>query len=417
MFCVTYVVDCVDERRHVTPDECSFSDEGCCGPGILDQVALESAASSAHRHDRRAIEAVVSGDCGSECAGFLPESFLGVRRRSSGGVRHLQDQENQTMLQRDCQRVVLVGALALLLSACGGGLNSILDLATGNGTTDKGTFQVNAAQARALTGAGEPDFADGDVATALEGLTVSSDALLMSDFRTNLADGTLVPLATICSGATCNAPAASALLGSELSISVSDLSYVDADGDGDARFEAVGSHHGVSLAQGSGVSTFSGVAIARYGYGGWMDHSFFVVESGTISEGPAVLEGAGVLFSYSLGAAADSNPSLTGSGTWTGVMVGMDSMADGNPVQGDARITVDDFSDPMVDVAFTNVLNLVAGTAYQDMSWTGMVSTDGGFQGGAGTRTIQGQFYGPSHQEVGGTFMHDSILGAFGASR
>ena len=170
MFCVT---DMADERRHATPDECSFFGEGCCGTGILDQVPLESAASSAHRYGRRAIEAVVS-----ECAGFLPESFLGVRRRSSGVVRHLEEQENQTMLQRDCQRIVLVGALALLLSACGGGLDSILNLATGNGTTDKGTFQVNAAQARALTGAGEPDFADGDVATALEGLTLSSDALL-----------------------------------------------------------------------------------------------------------------------------------------------------------------------------------------------------------------------------------------------
>ncbi len=46
-----------------------------------------------------------------------------------------------------------------------------------------------------------------------------------------------------------------------------------------------------------------------------------------------------------------------------------------------------------------------------------MRARDGGFQGGTGTRTIQGQFYGPSHQEVGGTFMHDSIPGAFGANR
>lgn len=321
------------------------------------------------------------------------------------------------MLHRDCQRFALVGTLGLLLTACGGGTGSMAELDPGPDTMDGGTFPVNAAQVRTLTGAGEPGFADGDVATTLEGLNNAADALLMSDFRTHLADGMLVPLATICSGATCTVPAARAILGSELSLSASDLSYMDSDGDGDARFEAVASHHGVSLAQGGGVSSFSGVEFARYGYGGWMDHSFFVVESGTITEGPPVLEGAGVLLSYSLGTAAASNPSLTGSGTWTGVMVGMDSTADGIPVQGDARITIDDFSDPMVDVAFTNVLNLVAGTAYGDMSWTDMVSTDGGFQGGTGTRTIQGQFYGSSHQEVGGTFMHDSILGAFGANR
>ena len=321
------------------------------------------------------------------------------------------------MLRRDSQRFVLVGTLALLLTACGGGTGSMIELSSGTGTMDRSAFPVDAAQVRTLTGAGEPDVADGDVATELEWLTNAADALLMSDIRTNLADGTLVPLPTICSGATCTAPAARALLGSELSLSASDLSYVDADGDGDARFEAVASHYGVSLAQGSGVSTISGVAIARYGYGGWMDHSFFVVESGTITEGPPALQDAGVVFSYSLGAAANSNPSLTGSGTWTGVMVGMDGAADDNPVQGDARLTIDDFTDPMVDVAFTNVLNLVAGTTYEDMGWTDMVSTDGGFQGGTGTRTIQGQFYGPSHQEVGGTFMHDSILGAFGANR
>ena len=321
------------------------------------------------------------------------------------------------MLQRDCQRFVLVGSLALLLAACGGGKDSMNEMAPETGTMDGSTFPVKAAQARTQTGAGEPDFADGDVATAVEGLVNSADLLLMSDFRANLADGTLVPLPTICSGATCTAPAARALLGSELSLSASDLSYVDADGDGDARFEAVASHYGVSLAQGSGVSTISGVAIARYGYGGWMDNSFFVVESDTITEGPPALQDAGVVFSYSLGTAANSNPSLTGSATWTGVMVGMDGAADGNPVQGDARLTIDDFTDPMVDVAFTNVHNLVAGTTYEDMGWTDMVSTDGEFQGGTGTRTIQGQFYGPSHQEIGGTFMHDSILGAFGANR
>ena len=321
------------------------------------------------------------------------------------------------MLQRDCQRFVLVGTLTLLLTACGGGMDSMNEMDPGTGTMDESTFPVNAAQARTLTGAGEPDFADGDVATELEGLANSADALLVSEFRTTLADGTLVPLPTICSGATCTAPAASMLLGSALSLSTSDLSYVDADGDGDTHFEAVASHRGVSVAHGSGVSTFSGLSITRYGYGGWMDHSFFVVESGEITEGPPVVQGAGVLFNYSAGTAADSNPTPTGGGIWTGVMVGMDSMAGGNPVQGDAEITIDDFSDPMVDVIFTDVHDLVAGTTHEDMSWTDMVPTDGGFQGGAGTRTIQGQFYGPSHQEVGGTFMHDSILGAFGANR
>lgn len=43
MFCVTYMVDDVEQRRHINPDECSFSDVGCCDPGLLDEATQESA--------------------------------------------------------------------------------------------------------------------------------------------------------------------------------------------------------------------------------------------------------------------------------------------------------------------------------------------------------------------------------------
>ena len=160
-----------------------------------------------------------------------------------------------------------------------------------------------------------------------------------------------------------------------------------------------------------------GPAVDRYGFGGWLDHSFFIVESGEVTDGPALLEGAGLMYGYSVGTAAGSNPTAAGWATWSGVMVGMDAMAGGAPVQGDAEITIEDLSNPMVDIEFSSVRNLVAGTTYDNMSWTGMTSTHGRFEGGTGARTIQGQFYGADHQEVGGNFAHDSILGAFGASR
>lgn len=136
------------------------------GSSIPEERFPGNAASSLHRYGQQAIEAVASGDCGIEDKGIWPESFLGVRRTSSGSVRHLQEQENQTMLRQDRQRVVLAGTLALLLSACGGGTGS---MDHGTGTMDGDTFTVNAAQARTLTGAGEPDFPDGDVAAAPEG--------------------------------------------------------------------------------------------------------------------------------------------------------------------------------------------------------------------------------------------------------
>ncbi|MDE0359773.1 MAG: hypothetical protein OXI74_01245 [Rhodospirillaceae bacterium] len=67
MFRVTYMVDGVEQRRHVNPDKCPFSDEGCHEPGNLDQVAQENAfpATPLHLRDRcgpQAIEGVASGD-------------------------------------------------------------------------------------------------------------------------------------------------------------------------------------------------------------------------------------------------------------------------------------------------------------------------------------------------------------------
>ena len=334
------------------------------------------------------------------------------------------------MLQRHYRLSALTGTLTLLLTACSGGgsdrpsmtdMGAMNPMGPGDGTTTESPFPVNPARARTLTGAGEPDFADADVAATLEERLEAADSLLVSELRAKLADATVIPVPSVCSGPTCAAPTAGALLGTELTLSVSDLGYADADRSGNARYEAVASHRGVSVAQGRGVTTFAGMSVDRYGFGGWLDHSFFVVETGDVTDGPTLLEGAGLTYGYSLGTAAGSNPTptggATGGATWSGVMVGMDAMGGGAPVQGDAEITIEDLSNPMVDVEFSRVRNLVAGTSYDDMSWTGMRPTQGRFEGGAGTRTIQGQFYGADHQEVGGTFTHDSILGAFGAGR
>ena len=324
------------------------------------------------------------------------------------------------MLHRHYGRSALAGTLTLALMACGGGGNErpsdVEDLTDLTGPGEN-TFPVSATGARALIGAAEPDFADDDVAVTLDERLEVADSLLTGGLRATLANGTVVPITTVCAGETCRAPAASTLFGFELALSVSDLGYADTDGSGNARYEAVASHRGVSVAHGRGLTTFAGISVERYGYGGWMDHGFFVVESGEVTDGPTLIEGAELMYGYSVGTSSGSNPTATGGATWSGVMVGMDASDEGDPVQGDARITIDDFSDPMVDVEFDNVHNLVDGTRYNDMSWADMAPVDGRFQGGTGMRTIQGQFYGPGHEEVGGTFTHDSILGAFGAGR
>lgn len=52
MFCVTYMADGVEQRRHDNPDERSFFDEECCEPGNLDQVVQESAFPTAQHPPR-----------------------------------------------------------------------------------------------------------------------------------------------------------------------------------------------------------------------------------------------------------------------------------------------------------------------------------------------------------------------------
>lgn len=125
-----------------------------------------------------------------------------------------------------------------------------------------------------------------------------------------------------------------------------------------------------------------------------------------------------IIHSYSVGVPAGTNP-VSGSASWTGVMVGADrSPTDrrdatvGNFIRGDATLTVD-FAQTNVDVVFDNIMDLETERVLLDMEWTDIPMTDGAFE----TGTIQGRFYGEDHEEVGGIFERDLILGAFGAKR
>ena len=46
-----------------------------------------------------------------------------------------------------------------------------------------------------------------------------------------------------------------------------------------------------------------------------------------------------------------------------------------------------------------------------------MPLVQGGFQSLDAAGSIEGHFYGTNHQEVGGIFERDALIGAFGASR
>lgn len=285
---------------------------------------------------------------------------------------------------------------------------------------DPGTaWLVDAEQARTLTGAQAPDFPDGDVPTELDRLVGTANSMMATDIGASLPAAGDIVVGISCSGVTCESTSAEAqaLLGEALSLSVSDLRYTDED----AEYQGIATHRGVSVAQGRGPTTFAGVSIDRMGFGGWLEHSFFVVEGGLVDDGPPVAVGALVGYGYSVGDAAGTNPT-TGGGTWSGVMTGFDASPTatrGSPILGNAEISIADLADPVVGVAFTGIRNLATGTSLADMTWSDLALVDGDFgaKPGGESSYVEGRFYGPNHEEVGGTFFRDDVIGAFGAGR
>ena len=192
----------------------------------------------------------------------------------------------------------------------------------------------------------------------------------------------------------------------------------------EAEYEFAGSEGGISLA---GAAWDRADPRGRWTYaylnfGAWMEHSFFLTMQ-TLALDPVHDEISVYLDIFSIGAASGTNPTaLGGSATWRGAMIGFDESFAGrgisrledsepNAYVGNATLTLDDFTNPTVDVLFRNITNDVR--YLDDVLWRDLLVTEGGFEGVG----IVGRFYGPQHEEVGGVFQFDAINGAFGAVR
>ena len=180
--------------------------------------------------------------------------------------------------------------------------------------------------------------------------------------------------------------------------------------------EVVMNRNGVTLTQAiSVIRAYDSIASSQE-YGGWLDESAF----GWFADFTDFDDGtprAGLLHTYTLGKASFGGPPIgTGSAVWNGVMVGI-HVSEPNAFQGDVSVDIDDlrFGARDVDVVFTNIKNLVDGSDVADMSWGGLVLSGGSFEAADGS--IEGVFYGANHDEVGGVFDQNDIIGAFGAAR
>ncbi|MCY4612909.1 MAG: transferrin-binding protein-like solute binding protein [Nitrospira sp.] len=162
--------------------------------------------------------------------------------------------------------------------------------------------------------------------------------------------------------------------------------------------------------RGEGYDTYTDYTIL----GGWIRKNYFGVifselggtVGGNLNRGEAI-------HAFSVGTESGTNPLSSGSATWQGLMVGRDDAAPTRSVNGQATLTFD-FADNTLDVNFTNI---TGPRTYASMTWSNVPVQGGLFNDGADSNSLSGSFYGDAHEEVGGIFERNQIIGAFGAVR
>ena len=211
----------------------------------------------------------------------------------------------------------------------------------------------------------------------------------------------------------CNGPQCTfSYQGLSETVEIDDILQSEPDTDTDLR--VTDSLHGVRTFTARGSQRIEVQNIEQYGYGGWLNESGFLVSTSLFVGGQ--FNGARLFYTGSVGYSPGTNPNESvGGGTWRGAMLGVDTNSR-DRVEGAATIDIDDFSDPDVDVLFTEV-ETASGRSRSDMTWTNIPLRDGDFRTGGDGNSIEGRFYGDTHQEVGGVFERNRLLGAFGASR
>ena len=243
----------------------------------------------------------------------------------------------------------------------------------------------------------------------------SSDTLLMTDvFLTHpsLPQGSRIQ--TVCGGGLCQA-----FYDGYRLVGISLLDFQLSNPADDHRFyTTIG---GVNIVDIRGRDEEAGIVTDFKTLGGWLDYSAFAVDVNSVVSGVSDgvdLRGTSFAVAYSLGDATGTTPAF-GNATWTGTMVGGDTSLTayrGNRIMGDATLTFD-LSQSDIDVAFTNIRDIDEGRLHGHITWQNIPVTSGSFSTGFIGNSIDGRFYGPNHEEVGGIFERNQIAGAFGAKR
>ncbi len=295
---------------------------------------------------------------------------------------------------------------ALALAACGGGGGGGATAAPGEAElervrSDPAVVRLGeilaGADALLLTSARARYSLEGGGETLAEDLV---DTFECTGARCEAADGTAVTIGSLTGSA--------AVLG----VSLSAAALARRGG-----FDAATTRGRLDITDESveGVRVTAAPEVESYGF--WGAHGYAALEVGS---GPLTGEvGEGTLAgefafarAYAAGGVSGSNPSGTGSATWSGIVEASPAGAF-ERLQGTVTVTVADLSRPRVGVSVS-----VPGHSVGAPGWADMPLSTGRFSTGTvGSDYLAGAFHGPGHEEAWGVFDTTRYLGAFGAKR
>ena len=285
-------------------------------------------------------------------------------------------------------------SVGLLLTACGGGSSVVID-------------SMGPVSSDPLPTAVEVREEISDIGLAATGLIMTD---MLSTPRSRVFPNDRGE--TFCSGTSCEPEPAY----SEPYYSAEELSTIAPD----ATIRVGEMKYGINNGEISGSESYRAPeededwSVDYTVYGGWLSQNFFGIEQkrwrGRAQYGS--VEGLETLIAFSAGTESGSNPA-TGSAEWHGLLVAVDATAPAQPVHGQASLAFD-VADQTLDVEFSDIRG---ARTYTDMRWNNLEVMNGRFGVGDGSNSLSGSFYGSNHEEVGGVFERNQLIGAFGASR
>ena len=311
-------------------------------------------------------------------------------------------------------RMIAIALPMTILIACGGGGSNITATpSTGGGNTPQAlptALITDVATARnRITGSTVPTATATQAQQAFQSRVTDADGLIASD-------GWLVTPGI--QGATVSTGGGIMIDDFTIEVTLAEIQVGVEDRFDLTRFNSqytpVMDNRRVTLAEYRAAGRDGSDVYEYQSYGGWLANSAFSVDMLTINGGTS--NEHSLLVGISYGEESGSIPTGTGRASWSGPVVGVNTLSR-NVIQGTVGI-IFDFGDTNIhSITIDSIRNLRDGATVGSMVWTEVPLGNDGTFSSTTEGDIDGAFYGTGHTEVGGTFNRNNIIGAFGATR